>query len=79
MNRYEIDKQLSSLYRELEQVKMANELTACILCNTDTKQEAIEAIQQEIDYYEGQLKEIEEYENRETNYERTADKPYLCW
>lgn len=56
LTRYEIDKQLSSLYRELEQVKMANELTACILCNTDTKQEAIEAIQQEIDYYEGQLK-----------------------
>ncbi len=79
MNRYEIDKKLSSLYKELEQVEMANELTACILCNTDTKQEAIETIQQEIDYYEGQLKEIEEYENRETNYERTADKPYLCW
>ena len=79
MNRYEIDKKLSSLYKELEQVEMANELTACILCNTDTKQEAIETIQQEIDYYEGQLTEIEEYENRETNYERTADKPYLCW
>lgn len=40
MNRYEIDKKLSSLYKELDQVEMANELTACILCNTDTKQEA---------------------------------------
>lgn len=62
MNRYEIDKQLTSLYKELDQVAAANELTACILCNTNTKQEAIEAIQQEIDYYEGQLKEIEESE-----------------
>lgn len=65
MNSYDIDKQLTYLYKELDQVEMANELTACIICNTDSKQQAIEAIQQEIDYYEGQLKEIDEAEKCE--------------
>ncbi len=53
---------LNDLYKLLEQVQMANEFTACIICNTDTKQEAIECIQQEIDFYECQLKENERYE-----------------
>lgn len=53
---------LNDLYKLLEQVNMANELTACILCNTDTKQEAIEGIQQEISFYECQLKEVDKCE-----------------
>lgn len=62
MTRYEIENELSHLYNLLEQVNMANEITACILCNTDTKQEAVESIQQSIDYYEGRIKEIEDAE-----------------
>jgi len=60
MTRYEIENELSHLYNLLEQVNMGNEITACILCNTDTKQEAVESIQQSIDYYEGQMKAIED-------------------
>lgn len=49
----DIVSQLNDLYKLLEHVQMANELTACILCNTGTKQEAIEGIQQGISFYEG--------------------------
>lgn len=62
MSMVDVESILTELYKKLDQVEMANELTACILCSTDTKQEAIETMQQEIDYYEGLLKEIEETE-----------------
>lgn len=76
MNICEIEKQLSLLYYELDRVEMSNELTACILCNTDTKQEAIEVIQQEIDYYERELREIEEAEQCEDD---GMDYDALCY
>lgn len=67
MNKDDIEKKLVSLYEELEQIKIST--MTCVLYNTIFKEEAIAVI----------LEEIEEYENRETNYERTADKSYLCW
>lgn len=76
MNTIEIENRLVELNRELERVNEANELTACILCNTDTNQEAIEAIQQDIEYCENQLKEIYESEQCEDD---GMDYDALCY
>lgn len=50
---------LSKLYIELEQVESMSELQACEYSNTDSKSDALEAIQCEIDYYEDAIRELE--------------------
>ena len=52
----------------------------CDYFNVDFRQEAIDCINEEIDYYESKLSDIEESEQPKTyNYIQTADNPYLCW
>lgn len=79
MTRYEIDNKLTSLYHELETVKSMDEATACRCYNVDCKKEAVDSIEEEIDTYECAMAEFDGCENRELNYCRTADAPYLCW
>ena len=52
--------ELEKLYSELEQVESMAELEACEFCGADSKDEALEAIQCEIDYYEDALREEEQ-------------------
>lgn len=77
MTRYEIERELDSLYKDLNIAHNADEQTVCRVFNTDTKNEAIRAITDEIDSYETLLDEI--YPSKHVNYERTASEPYLCW
>lgn len=79
MTRYEIDNELTSLYQELDIVKSMDEATASRCYNVDYKKEAVEAIEEEIDTYECAMAELDEYENRNLNFCKTADAPYLCW
>lgn len=79
MNHREIDNELTKLYSELKKLDSIDEETACSIYNVDFKHEAESLIKEEIASYEKELREIEEYEHREVNYCRTADKPYLCW
>ena len=60
MTRYEIEEELDKLYRELETVKNADEETVCRAYNTDTKQEYIDLIQDEIDCYEAIITSADE-------------------
>ena len=77
MTRYEIERELDSLYKDLNIAHNADEQTVCRVFNTDTKNEAIRAITAEIDSYEAILDVI--YPDKHVNYERTASEPYLCW
>lgn len=79
MTRYEIENNLTSLYRELDTVNSMDEETVKRCCNADCKNDAIEAIKENINCYECALKELDENENRKLNYSKTADAPYLCW
>lgn len=79
MTRYEIENELTSLYQGLDTVKSMDEATACKVCNVDYKADAIKAIEENIECYECAMQELDEYENRNLNYCRTADAPYLCW
>ena len=49
MTRYEIEQELDELYKDLNTAYNSDEETACLLFNTDTKAEAIQAITDEID------------------------------
>ncbi|MEL5895877.1 hypothetical protein AAE250_20570 [Bacteroides sp. GD17] len=75
----EIEKKLDDLYAELDSVQHMSEEAVCLTYNVDRKQEYIQLIIEEIDSLEDQLEELEAYEDRETNYRRTADMPCLCW
>lgn len=59
MKREKIELELSKLYEELEQVDRMSELQACEYSNTDSKSDALEAIQFEIDYFEDMIRELE--------------------
>ncbi len=52
---YEFDKALDKACDELIRVDEMSDAEACAYCNTDTKEEALEVIQEEIDYIEFQL------------------------
>ena len=52
-------RQLDELYSELEMVINMSELEACEYGNCDSKQEHLEAIQEEIDYCEEKIRELE--------------------
>lgn len=59
MTRYEIERELDKLYKDLEVAHNADEQTVCRLFNTDSKNEIIKVITDEIDTYEGLLKEFD--------------------
>ena len=79
MTRYEIESQLTELTSELKNVMQMDEQTVCRVYNTDEKSEIIVLIKEEISVCVEELKELNEYENRTINYQRTADMPFLCW
>lgn len=55
---YEFEKALDKAYIGLDNVDKMSDAEACAFCNTDTKEEALEVIQEEIDYIECQLDRI---------------------
>lgn len=55
---YAFEKALDKACVELSEVDAMSEAEACKLCNTDTKEEALQSIQEEIDYIEFQLNRI---------------------
>ena len=79
MTRYEIEKTLDTLYADLSFANTASEHNVCRAFNTDSREEAIQATNENIEYYKRKLRDIEAYEHRKLNYERTADAPYICW
>lgn len=79
MTRYEIDRELALLCQELSIAQSMDEESAQRAYNVDCKAERISAIEKEIEFYENSMRELDECENRDLNYCRTADKPYLCW
>lgn len=55
---YGFEKALDKAYIDLDDVDKMSDAEACAFCNTDTKEEALEVIQEEIDYIEFQLDRI---------------------
>lgn len=58
MDRYDIEKQLDSLYQDLQIAYNADEQTVCLTFNVDTRREAVQLITDDIDYYEDMLAEL---------------------
>lgn len=52
---YAFDKALDKACDELIRVDEMSDAEACEYCNTDTKEEALQGIQEEIDYIDFQL------------------------
>lgn len=52
---YAFEKALDKACIELSKVDAMSEAEACALCNTDTKEEALQGIQEEIEYIDFQL------------------------
>lgn len=52
---YDFEKALDKAYIDLDRVDKMSDAEACAFCNTDTKEEALQVIQEEIDYIEFQL------------------------
>lgn len=52
---YGFEKALDKAYIDLGRVDKMSDAEACAFCNTDTKEEALEVIQEEIDYIEFNL------------------------
>lgn len=76
---YVIEKELGELYRELDMVQEMSEESVMQKYNSDSKEDIIDIINDDIQALEKELNETEEYLHRERNYEKTADKPYICW
>lgn len=55
---YGLEKALDKACIDLDRVDKMSDTEACAFCNTDTKEEALEVIQEEIDYIEFQLDRI---------------------
>lgn len=79
MTRNEIESQLTELTSELKNVMQMDEQTVCRVYNADEKAEIIVLINEEINTCVELLEELNDYENRTINYQRTADMPFLCW
>ena len=60
MTRYEIEQELNGLYKDLDLAYNSDEETACLIFNVDKKKETIQAITDEIDFYEDLLKAKDE-------------------
>ena len=67
MKKNDYQSELNQLYIEFEKVEKMNELEACEYGACDSKQGYLEAIQEEINYYENQIKELEKAEELEEN------------
>lgn len=65
MTRENIERELDKLTLELARVKMMDEQQACEFCNSDSKAEAVECYETEIELYKMQLEELDEEEARE--------------
>lgn len=52
---YAFEKALKKACLELDNVDGMSDAEACAYCNTDTKEEALQSIQDEIDYIDFQL------------------------
>lgn len=52
---YAFEKALDKACAELNEIDAMSESEACKVCNTDTKEEALQGIQEEIEYIEFQL------------------------
>ncbi len=63
MTRYEIERELDSLYKDFEIAHNSDEQTVCRVFNTDSKREAIQVITDEIDNYESALEEFDQPAN----------------
>ena len=59
MKREKLESVLIKLYEELELVESMSEEEACEFGNTNSKQEYIECIEEEIKYYQSELDEIQ--------------------
>lgn len=79
MTRYEIIQKIEELRTDLRTIAVMDEATVCKVFNVDNKEEAIQATTEELECYKSQLQELNAYENRIINYEKTADMPCLCW
>ena len=79
MTRHEMETELTALYRDLETAREADEQTACLTFNTDSREEILQIITGEIESLEASLAELYDYDHRELNNLRTADRPWLCW
>lgn len=77
MKRERLELELSKLYIELEQVERMSELEACEFGNTNSKQEYLECIQCEIDYYEESLRELESEDEVTSAY--NLDPAFSSW
>ena len=76
MKKENYQSELNNLYIELEKVENMSELEACEFCGTDSKEEGLEAIQEEIDYYESMLRESE---SEESDYTLGLDPAFSSW
>lgn len=59
MSRYEIEKELDGLYRDLEIAESNDESYVCRRFNADSKADFIGVVNDEINFYEALLKDIE--------------------
>ena len=59
MTRYEIERELDKLYKDLEIAHNADEQTVCKLFNADSNKEIVKVITDEIDTYEDLLREFD--------------------
>lgn len=75
----QINNELDGLYQELDTVQSMSEEAVRYRFNTDSKKDYVDILNEEIDSLEDELDEVEGYLHRERNYEKTADKPYICW
>lgn len=79
-NLAELQENLDNLFQELEQVQNMSEADACEHCGTDTKEEGIEGIQEEIEYYQDKVNELQaelDEEDREPDY--GLDGAFSSW
>lgn len=74
-----LNNELDELYNELNLVQSMSDEAVSFTFNADSKREYIDLLNEEIDKLEDELEEAERYRNREINYQRTEDKPYICW
>ena len=72
MERYEIERELDSLYKDFQTAHNSDEQTVRRLFNADSKLEAVKVITDEIDRYESELEELLRTEDDDIETERTS-------
>ena len=79
MDKSYIENQLTGLYEDLEKAQKMSDEVVCDYFNVDFRKEAVDCLNEEIDFYESKLSEIEEKKQPRPIYQQTADNPYICW